>query len=65
MQELPGDYAIAGKTFGPFARIGIAVRKGDADTKEAIGKALAAVKADGVIDQLLKKYGMPTAAKLD
>ena len=27
--------------------------------------ALAAVKTDGVIDQLLKKYGMPAAAKLD
>ncbi len=65
VQELPNDYAIAGKTFGPFAKIGIAVRKGDADTKDVIGKALAAVKADGVIDQLLKKYGMPTAAKLD
>jgi polar amino acid transport system substrate-binding protein len=65
VQELPNDYAIAGKTFGPFAKIGIAVRKGDADTKDAIGKALAAVKADGVIDELLKKYGMPTAAKLD
>jgi len=65
VQELPNDYAIAGTTFGPFARIGIAVRKGDADTKEAIGKALAAVKADGTIDALLKKYGMPASAKLD
>lgn len=65
VQELPSDYAIAGQTFGPFAKIGIAVRKGDADTKEAIGKALAAIKADGVIDALLKKYGMPSSAKLD
>jgi len=65
VQELPNDYAIAGKTFGPFAKIGIAARKGDADTKEAVTKALAAIKADGVLDQLLKKYGMPLEAKLN
>ena len=65
VQELPNDYAIAGQTFGPFAKIGIAVRKGDAQMREAMTNALAAVKADGVIDQLLKKYGMPAGAKLD
>ncbi len=65
VQELPNDYAVAGKTFGPFAKIGIAVRKGDAGTKEAIAKALAAIKAEGVLDRLLKKYGMPADAKLD
>ena len=65
VQELPNDYAIAGKTFGPFATIGIAVRKGDVDTRAAIGSALAAVRADGVIDKLLSKYGMPASAKLD
>jgi len=65
VQELPNDFAIAGKTFGPFATIGIAVRKGDAGTKEAIGKAVAAIKADGAIDTLLKKYGLPASAKLD
>jgi hypothetical protein len=30
-----------------------------------VAKALAAIKADGVLDQLLKKYGMPLGAKLD
>jgi polar amino acid transport system substrate-binding protein len=65
VQELPDAYAVAGKTFGPFAKIGIAVRKGDADTKEAVARALTAIKADGVIDQLLQKYGMPKDAKLD
>jgi polar amino acid transport system substrate-binding protein len=65
VQELPNDYAIAGKTFGPFATIGIALRKGDVDTREAISKALAAVKADGLIDALLSKYAMPASAKLD
>jgi polar amino acid transport system substrate-binding protein len=65
VQELPADFAIAGSTFGPFAKIGIAVRKGDTQMQQAMTAALAAVKADGVIDQLLKKYGMPAAAKLD
>ena len=48
-----------------FATIGMAVRKGDADTKDAVSKALAAIKADGVLDALLKKYGMPASSKLD
>lgn len=65
VQELPNDYAVAGKTFGPFAKIGIAVRKGDTQMKDAITHAIAAVKADGVIDKLLVKYGMPVTAKLD
>jgi polar amino acid transport system substrate-binding protein len=65
VQELPNDYAVAGKTFGPFAKIGIAVRKGDTQMKETVATALAAVKADGVIDRLLTKYGMPMTAKLD
>jgi polar amino acid transport system substrate-binding protein len=65
VQELPNDFAIAGKTFGPYATIGIAVRKGDAGTREAIGKAVAAIRADGAIDTLLKKYGLPASAKLD
>jgi polar amino acid transport system substrate-binding protein len=65
VQELPGDFAIAGKTFGPFAKIGVAVRKGDADMKDAIANALGAIKKAGVLDQLLKKYGMPADAKLD
>lgn len=65
VQELPDVYAIAGKTFGPFATIGMAVRKGDTDTKDAVSKALAAIKADGVLDALLKKYGMPASSKLD
>jgi polar amino acid transport system substrate-binding protein len=65
VHELPNDFAVAGKTFGPFAKIGIAVRKGDAQMKEAVGRALATVKADGVLDRLLTKYGMPLSAKLD
>jgi polar amino acid transport system substrate-binding protein len=65
VQELPNDFAVAGKTFGPFAKIGIAVRKGDVQMKEAVAMALAAVRADGVLDRLLAKYGMPVSAKLD
>lgn len=65
VQELPADFAIAGTTFGPFAKIGIAVRKGDAQMKDSMATALASIKADGVLDQLLKKYGMPASAKLD
>lgn len=65
VQELPNDYKIAGTTFGPFAKVGIAVRKGDPAMKEAITAALDAIKADGTLEALLKKNGMPTSSKLD
>lgn len=65
VQELPNDYKIAGKTFGPFATVGFAVRKGDAAMKEAMTKSLAAIKADGTFDAILKKNSMPASSKLD
>jgi polar amino acid transport system substrate-binding protein len=65
VQELPNDYKIAGKTFGPFAKVGFAVRKGDATMKDAVAASLAAIKADGTFDAILKKHGMPMGSKLD
>jgi polar amino acid transport system substrate-binding protein len=65
VQELPNDYKIAGKTFGPFAKVGFAVRKGDATMKDAMAASLAAIKADGTFDAILKKHGMPMGSKLD
>lgn len=65
VQELPNDYKIAGKTFGPFATVGFAVRKGDAAMKDALTKSFAAIKADGTFDAILKKNGMPASSKLD
>jgi ABC-type amino acid transport substrate-binding protein len=65
VQELPNDYKIAGKTFGPFAKVGFAVRKGDATMKDAMAASLAAIKADGKFDAILKKHGMPMGSKLD
>lgn len=65
VQELPNDYKIAGKTFGPFATVGFAVRKGDTAMKEALTKSFAAIKADGTFDAILKKNGMPESSKLN
>ena len=58
-------YAIAGEpVFGRNAEeeaiigegVGIAVRKRDADLKEKLNKALAAIRADGTYDTIRKKY---------
>ena len=59
VQELPNDYAIAGKTFGPFAKIGIAVRKGDAAHEGGGRQGARGNHGRRHLMQLLKKNGMP------
>jgi histidine transport system substrate-binding protein len=60
-----GSYAFMGeRMFGATAEekavigegVGIAVRKKDADLKEQLNKALAAIRANGTYDTLRKKY---------
>ena len=37
---------------------GIAIQKGNTELKEAIDKAFDELKAEGKVDELLKKYGL-------
>ncbi|MFI4981903.1 MAG: transporter substrate-binding domain-containing protein [Nevskiales bacterium] len=60
----PGDFAIASPILSgeppgePRHRVGIMLRKDDAARKDPLGKALAAMKADGSYDKLLAKWGL-------
>ncbi len=60
---LPDAYAIGGETFGPYFLVGIAVRKGEEETKKALEAGLKSVQADGTFDKLLAKYKFPPEAK--
>jgi len=60
---LPDAYAIGGETFGPYFLVGIAVRKGEEDTKKALAAGLKSIQEDGTFDKLLKKYKFPLEAK--
>lgn len=58
----PADFEIAGKTFDANTLLGIAVPKDRADLKEAIEKALEAIRADGSLAKVAEKYGIPVAS---
>ncbi|WP_233277596.1 ABC transporter substrate-binding protein [Paenibacillus durus] len=57
-EEKPGVFEIAG-SFGADTKIGIAVRKGDTETKTAIEAALKKVVENGTYTQLMEKYHLP------
>ena len=57
--EQPDKYEMVGDPFGADTKLGVGVRKGDADTKRAIEAALKLVVADGTYAKLLDKYRMP------
>lgn len=62
--ELPDVFEVTGETFEANTQIGIAVRKGDTETKAAIEKALMEVNKDGTFDKLVAKYRFPQTVKL-
>ncbi|MBL8671189.1 MAG: ABC transporter substrate-binding protein [Alphaproteobacteria bacterium] len=62
--ELPNEFEVAGPTFEANTQIGIAVRKGDAELKAAIEKAVQAVVKDGTYAKLLDKYKLPKTGSL-
>lgn len=64
VDALPDVFEIAGPQFETKTRIGIAVRKGDTQMKQAIERALQSVVKDGTYDQLLKKYHLPQSGSL-
>jgi len=59
MEKKPDTFEIAG-TFAAETKIGIAVRKGDTETKEAVEKALKKLVENGTFESLMKKYNLPT-----
>jgi polar amino acid transport system substrate-binding protein len=62
--QLPDVYQIAGKTFEANTQIGIAVRKGDTEMKQAIEQTMQAVVKDGTYASLMKKYKLPASGSL-
>jgi polar amino acid transport system substrate-binding protein len=59
VRELPDAFEIAGETFEADTQIGIAVRKGDAEMKQAIEQALQTLVEGGQYESLVAKYGLP------
>lgn len=58
MEQKPGVFEIAG-TFAGDTEIGIAVRKGDTETKAAIEAALKRIVENGTFANLMGKYNLP------
>jgi polar amino acid transport system substrate-binding protein len=58
MEQKPGVFEIAG-TFAAETEIGIAVRKGDIETKAAVEAALKKLVENGTYAKLMKKYNLP------
>lgn len=58
LSQRPDEFEVAG-TFEVGTEVGIAVRKGDAETKEAIEAALNAFVESGGYDDLLAAYNLP------
>lgn len=62
--ELPDVYQAAGEPFENGTQIGIAVRKGDAATRDAVQAAVQAVVKDGTYAKLLEKYNLPASGSI-
>lgn len=58
LSQQPGKYEVAG-TFDVGTEVGIAVRKGDTETKEALERALDLFVESGGYDELLTKHNLP------
>jgi polar amino acid transport system substrate-binding protein len=64
LATLPGVFEVVGEVFKADTRIGIAVRKGDTETKRAVEEALKAVVKDGTFARLLEKYSFPPGVNI-
>jgi polar amino acid transport system substrate-binding protein len=62
--SVPGVYEVVGQVFKADTRIGIAVRKGETGTKQAVEEALKAIVKDGTFAALLKKYALPEGVNI-
>lgn len=59
IKQKPDSFEMVGETFEAKTLIGIAVRKGDVQMKEAIEKAIQAIMVDGTYDKIRERYNMP------
>lgn len=57
MTKAPGVFEVGGDPFAQVA-VGVAVRKDDKQLTEALGKALAAIKADGTYSKILTQWNL-------
>jgi len=64
IKESPDAFETAGPTFENSTLLGIGVGKDKTALKEAIDTALKAIAVDGVIIDLIKKYGLPSDSAL-
>jgi len=64
MDNLPGVYAVAGPEFEQSTRIGIATRKGDKATHDAVEAALKEIVADGTYKAIIAKWKLPPTVSL-
>ena len=53
-----GTLAISGEVAGDLEQIALAVRKGETELLNILNEQIAALEADGTIDQLKKKWGI-------
>ena len=64
MDNLPGVYSVAGPEFEQSTRIGIATRKGDKATHDAVEAALKEIVADGTYKAIIAKWKLPPTVSL-
>ena len=64
IKESPDAFETAGPTFENNTLLGIGVSKEKAALKDALDVAFKAIVADGVIADLIKKYGLPADSAL-
>jgi polar amino acid transport system substrate-binding protein len=64
IKEAPDAFETAGPTFENNTLLGIGVPKDKTALKEAVETAFKAIVADGVITDLIKKYGLPADSAL-
>jgi polar amino acid transport system substrate-binding protein len=57
ISKAPGIFEVGGDPFAQVA-VGVAVRKDDKQLTEALGKALAAIKADGTYSKILTQWNL-------
>ena len=62
LNTFPDDFELAGQTFDANTLLGIAVPKDRPDMRDAITKALEAIRADGSLAKVAEKYAIPVSS---
>ena len=64
MVQSPGSFVPLGAPFDTDTRLGIGVAKDNPGLRDALQAALAAMRADGAYDGLIRKWGLPAASSI-